>query len=89
MELPTRKELNDAFATILRLADFCDNLHGTLQRAESVLQQKERYVGITEAASMLGVTRQTVSSYVRKGILPVVLRGTKRLIKESEIQKIL
>ena len=64
--LPSRKELNDAFSTILRLVDYCEDLQGSLQKVELTLKERERYVGISEAASMLGVTRQTVNNYLRK-----------------------
>lgn len=86
--LPSRKELNDAFSTILRLVDYCEDLQGSLQKVELTLKERERYVGISEAASMLGVTRQTVNRYLRTGVLSVSFRGKKRVIKESEILKI-
>ena len=86
--LPSRKELNDAFSTILRLVDYCEDLQGSLQKVELTLKERERYVGVSEAASMLGVTRQTVNNYLRNGVLPVSFRGKKRVIRESEILKI-
>lgn len=88
-------------SSVRKLFDFSENLYQTRYRKYLDKHQHKRNIGniwkriergmynTTEAATLLGVTRQTVARYVRQGILEAKFLGLKHAIRipEDALQK--
>ena len=51
-------------------------------------QANREVVSVTEAAAMAGKSRQTISGWIRKGILPKVSKGGKRGVLKADILRV-
>ncbi|WP_224489562.1 helix-turn-helix transcriptional regulator [Robertkochia flava] len=78
VEEVTKEELLESFEVLLE------------QKLQEHLKAPETLLSIQEAAKRLGVTQLTVRNYIKKGCLPAVRIGARRIfIKQSDLDKAL
>lgn len=73
-----------------KFTELCNKVHKLSEDVQLLLDNKfSEKLNPEDAAEEIGVTTQTIYSYIKKGILPASKVGRKLLIKRSDLDNAL